>query len=363
MIVPRAAATRASGIVTVCLVAAALALAFGAARAQVLGAGTGGGVWDSRDGPIVAKIGIEVDQVTSVDQKAENFEVVASVRMRWTDPDLGAALPPGPEQERVFTADAFASFALGAGLTIPAIIYQNQQGPRWDQESFVTVRRNGEAELLERSTVRLQAPHFDFTRYPFDTQTFFIEIASVYPNDRVQLVPWAERSGLGEMLGEEQWILSNAEVVASTVRGLSGEPSALVALKIHAERHLQYYFLRIFVPTIVLILVSWSIFFIEDYGKRIDASSANLLVFIAFNFTISDSLPKLGYLTFLDVVLQCVFIFTGGVAVLNVMLQRLSISGRVDLARKIDNYVVRWIFPLGYGAVVLTAVFRYLIVA
>jgi hypothetical protein len=104
---------------------------------------------------------------------------------------------------------------------------------------------------------------------------------------------------------------------------------------------------RIVLPLFIIITVSWIIFFLRDYSKRVDTAGGNLLLFIAFNFVISQDLPKLGYLTFLDRTLISTFLVTAIVLILAVALKRLVADGKEALVLRIDKYVIVF-YPLAY---------------
>lgn len=308
-------------------------------------------------------VGIHIDQITFVDQKSENFGAVATIRVRWNDPALAFDKEEYGRGFRVFRRSAFLDYATDRETIIPAFVIDNQQSNRWVHQAVIAVFENGDTSYLEKSSLTLQAPDFNFRKYPFDTQKFYYKVSSIFPSELVEYYPLDDESGLGAQLGEEEWILSNAEMQKSTITGLSGMESDQIALAFEGRRHVMYYAIRIFLPMVVLISVGWSLFFLDEIRKRIEIAGANLLVFVAFNWAISDDLPKLGYLTFLDFILQWMFVVTGAIIVFNVALRRLKTSGREDMARKLDNYAIKWIYPLAYTAIVGSAVVNFLLVS
>jgi len=317
----------------------------------------------SRDAPLDVSVGIEIDQISFVDQKSENYGAVATIRADWHDPALAFDADDYGRSYRIMKPADFVGYADDVPTIAPGFVIQNQQSNRWIHQSLVVIHANGDARYLEKSSLTLQAPHFNFTRYPFDVQKFYFELVSVFPSDLVHYSVNSESSGLGDLLGEEEWLLDNDHMELSRVIGLSGQESDKVALMFEGHRHLMYYVIRIFLPMLVLIVVSWATFLLDEYRKRIEIAGANLLVFVAFNWMISDDLPKLGYLTFLDFILQWMFVVAGAVVVFSVGLSRLKWSGRELLAKKLDNYAIKWVYPLGYAAIVGFAVSKYLILA
>ena len=88
-------------------------------------------------------------------------------------------------------------------------------------------------------------------------------------------------------------------------------------------------------------------FLLKDYGKRADVAAANLLLFIAFNFTIAGDLPRLGYLTFLDTILVTTFAVTALTVGYNLYLRWLATEREKEVAERIDRAAL-WAYPLAY---------------
>jgi hypothetical protein len=217
---------------------------------------------------------------------------------------------------------------------------------------LVVIRPEGEAFYLERFSTTLQAPDFDFRNFPFDVQKFYIRIDLLAPEWMFSLREIEGYSEVGEKLGEEEWVVT--DFATSFGRGsILQSPVPRFDFEFRAKRHVEYYFFRILLPLSVIISVSWILFFLKDYAKRVDAAGANLLLFIAFNFAISNDLPRLGYLTFLDTLLISAFLVTAVVLILAVYLRRQDMKGRQEFVAKVDRYVIIF-YPLAYIVTIAT---------
>lgn len=297
-------------------------------------------------------VGFKMQQITGVDQKSENFDVVASLQLAWQDPALAFSPDTCHCDSKTFTGSDFIKFVEANDNKWPAFTLFNQQGNRWTQNDLVTVFPDGRATYFERFTTTFQAPDFNFRRFPFDSQQFFIHIDLLSPEELYYFTNLEEFSEIGPQLGEEEWVITESGIeISSQIASTRAETSRL-SFGFNARRNLNFYIFRIFVPIAIIIIVSWIVFFLKDYGKRVEAASANLLVFIAFNFTISDNLPRLGYLTLLDIVLVSTFIVTSLVLVFSVFLKRLEVEGKARLVHQIDRNTL-WAYPVAYIAAFL----------
>jgi len=302
--------------------------------------------------PIPVSIGVKMQQLTGVNQKSENFGVVATVLLHWRDPRL--AFDPEQQQERykVFVGDAFSAEMSRQGKHWPQYTIINQQNRLWVLNRVVVVRPDGEAVSFERVSLTLQAPDFDFRSFPFDKQNFFIRFDLLAPDWMYQFREIEGYSEIGKKLGEEEWVITGFNTSLSS-GSILRNPVSRFDFEFTAKRHIAYYFFRILLPLVVIISVSWILFFLKDYAKRVDAAGANLLLFIAFNFAISSDLPRLGYLTFLDTLLISAFMVTAVVLILSVYLRRQDMKGRDTFVAKVDRYVIIF-YPVAYAITIAT---------
>ncbi len=308
--------------------------------------------------PTEVQIGIKLQQITKVDQRAENFGAVATLAMKWIDPNLVFRPDSCECVLKTYTGDSFRDFISMAQGRWPEFTIYNQQGNRWSQNKVAVATSEGEATYFERFTTDLQAPDFNFRRFPFDVQQFYIRVDQLFPEDYYVFTDWEGYSEVGSQLGEEEWYITDFDTEITSEQVSTESVTSRFSFRIEVRRHLDYYIFRIFVPILLILTVGWISFFIKDYGKRVDVTGANLLAFIAYNFTIAGDLPRLGYLTFMDAILVAALVVSVFILVYSVVLKRLELTGKKEAAERIDAVMI-WAYPLAYGTGTLIVIWYF----
>ena len=297
--------------------------------------------------PIEVQVGVKIDRISEVDSQGEDFTVLGSMRMDWVDPALAFSPDSCNCEVKVYTEKEFDRFLADSQSRWPDFTFFNQQGNRWTQNRAAAIRPDGTARYYERFTTTFQSD-FDFRRFPFDTQPFPIYVDMVFPAERYLLAALPDYNEVSSDHGEDEFIIGDVSTSVSHLEiGNTGLPTSRFTFQFDAPRHLNYYVLQIFVPILLIIMISWFTFFMRDYGQRAQAAAANVLLFIAFSFSLTDNYPRLGYLTFLDVIMAITFVVNSLVVLYNVYMRRLENQGESDRVARIDHKM-DWVYPLTY---------------
>ncbi|MBS1519255.1 MAG: hypothetical protein JSS91_14315 [Bacteroidetes bacterium] len=198
-----------------------------------------------------------------------------------------------------------------------------------------------------------------FKDFPFDEQQFKIRILDITlnPNDVILEPDPIRQSGLGKDITLADWNIEKWSFENSlfTIMENSPERSTLL-FTIYAKRESGYYMLIFFIPLVLIITMSLLAFWLPANlsASQITVGTTSMLTLIAYRFIVVANLPKISYMTRMDI-----FILGSSVLIFLTLLESVITStlankGRNELAQKYDNNC-RWIFPLLYLILGLSA--------
>ena len=232
----------------------------------------------------------------------------------------------------------------------------------------------GNVEYSERFHGTFWSSAIDFRQYPFDKQKFEIVIESFANNNNVmEFALWPGKAAQGEQrcqlnlnnpailqLHESmiEWdLLTICESISET--DLGGESYSKYTYSIEAKRRPGYFVWQFFLPLMLIITLSWIVFFLQDFSNRLNIGFTLLLTVVAFNFYTSTLLPRLPYNTFIEtaVISGYVSIFC---AILAVVLCHYAEGTRYQNVTASFFSHCRWMFPLGYSFAVAFVIWWFL---
>jgi len=317
-------------------------------------------------GPFIVSVDLAILDIPEIDELAETFEIDAYLRLKWNDASaynqIGKEVNYGSTYNSDSTSEAMEILENIGWFYIVEIA--NQVGQRNTLLASLSITPEGEIEYMERLQVTLRS-EYKLSSYPFDSQTLRIRIESfaydasklIFEDDAIIFYRTLDSKESHLIL--EEWelpgnIWSEADVSHSQ---LMETDWPYIEAHIEIQRKFGYHVWKIFLPMLLIISISWSVFWIdkENVGSRLSLSLISLLTIISFNLFVSTNLPKISYLTFMDYFVIGIYVFMT-LAVTEVLTTYLlSNSGKQAIASRI-NFHSRWMFPVCYVIYLLVMV-------
>ena len=295
--------------------------------------------------PVDVSVGLYITNVAAIDESRESFEVGAILSGTWHDPRLVST----PDKEQ----DKLREFRL-EDLWTPAVEAANAISHKTNQYSLVA-DKDGTVTYRERFDA-VYSNNFALRKFPFDTQVLRFEYQPfVTSASQFQFAP-QPLPGTGVSPEENTalagWRLQDVTYTAEKLSGIPFLPPTHEALfQVVVKRRSGFYIWKIFLPVIMITMIPTVVFWIDvkEFDWILKIPMTMLLSMVAFAFSITRDLPKIGYLTFFDSVLllSFSFCFFGIFEILFVYL--LQKHGRRPLAVRLHT-AGRWAYPMAYFA-------------
>jgi hypothetical protein len=212
--------------------------------------------------------------------------------------------------------------------------------------------------------------HFvsDFANYPFDKQKLYIQLEHpTLTEDMLRLVPDSTsyikcrqpRSfwGLSKGLESDGLFASSSrfELGKRTYETDFGDPEieepnsvySNLSYCIFVSRDPSPYTIKFMLPLIIILCLAYLVFYIpaDALDLACGLTVTSLLAGIAFQWTISDDLPDVGYLTCVDKIFYLSYILIMLAMVQTVWTYHLEKNGNVKLSNMLE-ILGRWLFPI-----------------
>ncbi|KAL3085480.1 hypothetical protein niasHT_037879 [Heterodera trifolii] len=208
-------------------------------------------------GPVVVYVNMLIRSISKIDDVNMEYSAQLTFRETWVDGRLAYGLPrDGKPDHIILTA--------GQQIWMPDSFFQNEKMARKHEidkpNVLIRVHKDGLILYSVRISLVLSCPmHLQY--YPMDVQTCLIDLASYAYTDSDIEYRWKQqdpvqlKDGLESSLPSFQ--LTNVSTTSCTSKTNTGTYSCLRTV-LTLKRQFSYYLLQLYIPSTMLVIVSWN---------------------------------------------------------------------------------------------------------
>jgi hypothetical protein len=242
-------------------------------------------------------VGYEVRQIKDIDCVAQKFFADFSIIMKWYEPDLidNPSVTDKPELDMADVPGA-PPFYIANSVNVELKERDITVNPD-DPPGIVTMNTSYAGELSEFMELEL---------FPLDVQDLTISIRSKEKGWVYKLLTGPMFTRIRESVELAEWVVYSPKIVVSV--GKQGR--VLYELKMVVSRKPGFYVYNVMVMVggISTLAFFSFLFRAEDWNKRSNYVGMLLLTTVAFKFITADALPKVSFMTIMDIYLFASFI-------------------------------------------------------
>lgn len=259
------------------------------------------------DKPTEVAVGFYLTNLGRINQLDETFDINGYLSSTWQDQRLIFNPSVAGVPEMRYAPDE---------IWEPALTISNSQSGTKREKQEIAVQPNGTVTYSENISATVSSS-LNLRKFPFDQQIVRITLESLSFDENL-LVLKADPGLLGfnkkdDFVSLAEWTITGYD---STITSAKFEPEnknySRYNFELKLQRNYQFYIFKIFIPLLLITFLSWASFWLDaktTFSTQMSIGMTSTLTAITFNFTINSVLPRLPYLTLLDVYVLICYIF------------------------------------------------------
>jgi gamma-aminobutyric acid receptor subunit beta len=292
--------------------------------------------------PTEVGVGLMLIDLSSISDVDQTITLDALLTLQWTDHRLDGVASCRYDTAAIWTPDIHL---------LNSATVQSRQPPQ------VLVNPTGDVVFTARYTATI-ASTANIAEFPFDERSILLRLGSLrYDKSELALKviePWTGRAA---ELTVPDWDIGEPSIAVSELNLPRVDRSLpIFEFQVSAARLADYYVFKFVFPLCLIVMMSWAVFWVnpQNLSPQLQLAGTSMLTLIAYQFTVNELLPRVGYLTSMDKYIQASSLLVFLALVEALTTGRLASTGRVAAAEMVDR-VSRWLFPATYVTIIFVS--------
>lgn len=281
------------------------------------------------------EFGILLKDWYGISENEGEVTVDAVVTLYWSDPRATKLIPSSAKATSVTISGDSAK----GKMWLPNVLVTNiAHGGRDLISSSVKITSSGSITMVDRVLLTLKQT-METENFPFDAQEVNIKIASAtYMRDEVELVPIKDKSEWGvpsdtDIFSNSMWYFVKDSLTAIVeIDGELAKSRGVLSIMVH--RCLSEFVNAVFMPSVVLLCMTWSAFWLPLAGPyvmpRVALNAFALLCQLSVSQVVDSKIPHTGGRTWMTEYLGLCILLQFTLALLNVIILAIEHTGTGD---------------------------------
>ncbi len=253
----------------------------------------------SSDSPTEVGVSVYLNSFLSIDSRDMAYTVSLYLRQQWRDPRLEHS----GERIRVHSDDM-------GRVWKPDLYFRNEISESDVNNRFMTVSPDGTVWYALKLTATLRCP-MKLQRYPFDNQTCSIMLESLgYTVDAVYFTWLLNAIDVDPELQLPQFTLAD-RILADCTKNYTMVRFTCLKINFLLERDVGYHVIRLFVPSGLVVVLSWVAFWLgrDAPTSRVVVVMLSMTSLLFLAHSTYDAVPSVSYVTSVDIWFAVCFLF------------------------------------------------------